>query len=95
MGRNRQLHRFSDITNVAGLIAPGGGHGMPLKARGRPRERTQGRRIGPVVDAELLCEFDAIAAKEGLSRNKALEEAMRSFLNCRRQRRLTRTSEQI
>ncbi len=67
---------------------------MPLKPRGRPRERTQGQRIGPMVDAELLREFDATAAKEGLSRNKALEEAMRKFVRARRQGDHTRIPDQ-
>jgi metal-responsive CopG/Arc/MetJ family transcriptional regulator len=67
---------------------------MPLKSRGRPRERMQGQRIGPMVDAELLREFDATALREGLSRNKALEEAMRNFVSARRQRSLTRISNQ-
>jgi metal-responsive CopG/Arc/MetJ family transcriptional regulator len=47
-----------------------------------------------MVDAELLREFDATALKEGLSRNKALEEAMRNYINARRQRGLTRVSGQ-
>jgi metal-responsive CopG/Arc/MetJ family transcriptional regulator len=67
---------------------------MSLKSRGRPRERTQGQRIGPMVDAELLREFDAMAAEEGLSRNKALEEAMRNFIGTRRQRDSSRISNQ-
>jgi metal-responsive CopG/Arc/MetJ family transcriptional regulator len=67
---------------------------MSLKSRGRPRERTQGQRTGPMVDAELLREFDATAAKEGLSRNKALEEAMRSFVSARRHRNPTQVSDQ-
>jgi metal-responsive CopG/Arc/MetJ family transcriptional regulator len=67
---------------------------MPLKARGRPRERTQGQRIGPIVDAQLLHEFDATALKEGLSRNKALEEAMRKFVSARRQRGRKRIPDQ-
>jgi metal-responsive CopG/Arc/MetJ family transcriptional regulator len=36
------------------------------------------------VDATLLREFDAAANEEGLSRNKALEEAMRVFVSSRR-----------
>lgn len=63
---------------------------MPLKSRGRPRVRTQGRRIGPMVDAELLRAFDATALREGLSRNKALEEPMRNFVSALRQRSVTR-----
>ena len=47
-----------------------------------------------MVDAELLREFDATAAKEGLSRNKALEEAMRSFVSARRHRNPTQVSDQ-
>lgn len=57
---------------------------MASKRRGRPRERAEGQRIGPMVDAELLREFDAAANEEGLSRNKALEEAMQSFISARR-----------
>lgn len=82
---NQWLQRIYDITNVPDWTAKGVGRRMPLKPRGRPRERTQGQRIGPMVDAELLREFDATAAKEGLSRNKALEEAMRKFVSARRQ----------
>lgn len=47
-----------------------------------------------MVDADLLREFDIIAAKDGLSRNKALEEAMRGFVNGRRQKNLTRAADQ-
>ena len=47
-----------------------------------------------MVDAELLREFDATALRAGLSRNKALEEAMRNFVSARRQRGLTRISDQ-
>jgi metal-responsive CopG/Arc/MetJ family transcriptional regulator len=47
-----------------------------------------------MVDADLLREFDATAAKEGLSRNKALEEAMRKFVSARRQGNHTRVSDQ-
>lgn len=65
---------------------------MASKARGRPRERTIGRRIGPMVDAALLREFDSMAAEAGLSRNKALEEAMRSFVSIGRLRNPRRTS---
>lgn len=67
---------------------------MALKSRGRPRERAHGQRIGPIVDAELLREFDATAARKGLSRNKALEEAMRTFVGTRRQGSLARVSDQ-
>jgi metal-responsive CopG/Arc/MetJ family transcriptional regulator len=34
----------------------------------------------------LLREFDAVADEQGLSRNKALEEAMRVFVKARRRR---------
>jgi metal-responsive CopG/Arc/MetJ family transcriptional regulator len=47
-----------------------------------------------MVDAELLREFDTTAAKEGLSRNKALEEAMRKFVSARRQGNHTQVSDQ-
>jgi metal-responsive CopG/Arc/MetJ family transcriptional regulator len=40
------------------------------------------------VEATLLREFDAAANEEGLSRNKALEEAMRVFVSSRRRRLL-------
>jgi metal-responsive CopG/Arc/MetJ family transcriptional regulator len=40
------------------------------------------------VDGTLLREFDAAASEEGLSRNKALEEAMRVFVSSRRHRLL-------
>ena len=64
-------------------------HEMPqIKPRGRPRERIASQRIGPVVDGTLLREFDAAANGEGLSRNKALEEAMRVFVSSRRPRHL-------
>jgi hypothetical protein len=43
-----------------------------------------------MVEAELLREFDATARVEGLSRNKALEEAMRTFISIRRRRLLLR-----
>jgi hypothetical protein len=55
------------------------------KPRGRPRERIAGQRIGPIVDARLLRKFDEVAGKEGLSRNKALEEAMRAYVRIRAQ----------
>jgi hypothetical protein len=61
---------------------------MHAKARGRPRERDRGQRIAPVVDEKLLREFDAVAEERGLSRNKALEEAMRVFIKKPRQRRM-------
>jgi len=60
----------------------------PIKPRGRPRERVASQRIGPVVDATLLGEFDAAANEAGLSRNKALEKAMRVFVSSRRHRLL-------
>ena len=59
---------------------------MPAKARGRPKDRDRGQRIAPVVDAKLLREFDAVADEQGLSRNKALEEAMRVFVKARHRR---------
>ena len=59
---------------------------MASRPRGRPRERADGQRIGPIVDAEVLREFDARACEIGLSRNKALEEAMRAFVKNRRSR---------
>jgi hypothetical protein len=65
-------------------------HEVPsIKPRGRPRERVASQRIGPVVDGELLREFDAAANEEGLSRNKALEEAMRVFVSSRSHRLLS------